>query len=120
MQNHHGIKTLKALHEDTALSDCRAFFYSLKNQIAMRAIYFPESNMTFNKPTSMDDSECLPLSVYVGEDKDGNPYINSVWMPSKEDLEAINAGRPIVLTILGTGMPPVSLFTYDENGNSNS
>lgn len=85
----------------------------------MRPIDFPEANMTFNKPVSMDDSECLPLRVYAGTDGNGNPFINSVWQPSKEDIEAINAGRPVVLTILGTGMPPVSLFTYDENGNSN-
>lgn len=85
----------------------------------MIAIDFPEANMTFTKPVGMDDSECLPLKVYVGVDQNNGPYINSVWMPSKEDIEAINAGRPIVLTIIGKGMPPVSLFTLDKEGNSN-
>lgn len=85
----------------------------------MKPIHFPESNIQFNKPTSMDDSECLPISAYSGVDANGNPHINTVWQPSKEDIEAINAGRPIVVCVLGTGLSPMSLFTFDENGNSN-
>jgi len=85
----------------------------------MRPIHFPESNIQFNKPTSMDDSECLPISAFSGADANGNPHINTVWQPSKEDIEAINAGRPIVVCVLGSALPPMALFTYDENGNSN-
>lgn len=85
----------------------------------MRPVHFEQSNITFEKPTTMDDSECLAISAYVGVDANGNPHINTVWMPSKEDLEAINSGRPIVVCVLGTALPPLSLFTYDENGNSN-
>ncbi|TDQ79572.1 hypothetical protein [Sphingobacterium yanglingense] len=85
----------------------------------MRPIHFPESNITFEKPTTTDDSECLPISAYVGQDIKGNPHINTVWQPSKEDIEAINAGRPIVVCVLGTALPPMSMFTYDEEGNSN-
>lgn len=80
----------------------------------MRPIHFPESNITFGKPENMTDEECYSVSAYKG---DG--YINTVWMPNKEDIEAINAGRPIILSITGQGMPPVSLFTCDENGVPN-
>ncbi len=85
----------------------------------MRAIDFPEANITFEKPTGMDDSECLPIQAYAGRDQNGNPHINTVWMPSKEDIDAILAGRPIVVCVLGEALPPMALFTYDENGNSN-
>lgn len=85
----------------------------------MRAIHFQESNITFEKPTTMDDSECLPISAFIGVDKNGHPHINTVWQPSKEDIEAINAGRPIVVCVLGSALPPMALFTYDENGKSN-
>jgi len=85
----------------------------------MRAIHFEESNRTFGKPESMTDEECYSVSAYVGQTPDGRPFINTVWMPNKEDLEAMNAGRPIILSITGTGMPPVVLFTCDENGNPN-
>lgn len=84
----------------------------------MRAIHFPESNTTFNKPADMTDEECYSVSAYTGE-QDGRPYVNTVWVPNKEDLDALNAGRPIILSITGAGMPPVALFTCDENGNPN-
>jgi len=80
----------------------------------MRAIDFPESNITFGKPDNMTDEQCFSISAYKG---DG--FINTVWMPNKEDIDAINAGRPIILSIIGSGMPPVSLFTCDEEGNVN-
>lgn len=80
----------------------------------MRAIDFPESNITFGKPSDMADEQCFSISAYKG---DG--FINTVWLPNKEDIEAINAGRPIILQIVGNGMPPVSLFTCDEQGNIN-
>ena len=66
----------------------------------------------------MTDEECYSVSAYAGE-QSGRLYVNTVWMPNKEDLEALNAGRPIILTISGGGMPPVSLFTCDENGIPN-
>ena len=87
----------------------------------MRPIHFPEANTIFNKPTDMTDEQCYSVSALVGE-QDGIPYIRTVWLPNKEDLEdleALNAGRPLVLSICGTSMPPVGLYTYDENGNVN-
>ncbi|WP_153846306.1 hypothetical protein [Sphingobacterium paramultivorum] len=85
----------------------------------MRPIYFAGANTIFNKPESMDDRECLPISAYVGENENGMPHINTVWQPSKEDIEAITSGRPIVLSILGTSLPPLSLWTCDEEGQPN-
>lgn len=85
----------------------------------MRPIDFPESNITFNKPTTMDDAECLPISAYLGVDDRGFKYINTIWQPSYEDIEAINAGRAIVVSVIGNVLPPLSLFTCDENDNPN-
>jgi hypothetical protein len=85
----------------------------------MRPIHFEESNITFEKPVSMDDSECLPISAYVGKDENGNIFINTVWQPSKEDIEAINEGRPIIVNVAGSALPPMSLFTYNEKGEGN-
>lgn len=80
----------------------------------MRPIHFPESNIQFGKPENMTDEECYSVSAYKG---DG--FINTVWMPNREDIEAINAGRPIILSITGSSMPPVSMFTCDENNLPN-
>lgn len=80
----------------------------------MRPIDFPESNVT-----AMDDADCLPISLYVGECASGHRYINTVWQPSREDIEAIVAGRPIVVSVSGEYLPSLCLFTYNEAGEPN-
>ena len=72
---------------------------------------FPEVNFTFTKPEGWTDDQCGDLAVYKGQYNDGMPCIVSKWQPSKEDIEAINRGEGIYLSICSTGMPPVSLFT---------
>lgn len=72
---------------------------------------FPEANFTFTKPNGWTDEQCGDLRVFRGKDSEGVPCIISKWQPSKEDIEAINRGEGIYLSIVSTGMPPVSLFT---------
>lgn len=86
----------------------------------MRPIDFEGANAIYEKPKSMTDEECFPVSAYQHVDEKGNVVqINTVWQPSKEDIEAINAGRPIIVSICGSGLPPMSLLTTDENGSFN-
>lgn len=82
----------------------------------MLAVSFDQANFTFGKPADMTDEQCSSLHVWKGEapmDDQGTliPVIISKWQPSKEDIEAINRGEGIYLSITGSGMPPVSLFT---------
>lgn len=72
---------------------------------------FPEQNKVYTKPSDMTDEQCGSLSTFEGMDADGFPIIISKWMPSKEDIEAINNGEGIYLQITGRGMPPVCLYT---------
>lgn len=79
-------------------------------------VTFDQANFTFGKPPDMTDEQCSSLHVYKGEcpvNEQGTmmPVIISKWQPSKEDIEAINKGAAIFLSITGQGMPPVSLFT---------
>ncbi len=85
----------------------------------MLCIDFPEANHTIGKPHDMTDEECHSVRAHVGKDETNTPFISTVWQPSYEDLKALNAGRPVVLKILGMGMPPVSLYTVDDEGNPN-
>jgi len=85
----------------------------------MRAIHFPEANVIFGKPESLSDEECHEISAYKGVDEDGIPYTITVWQPNKEDIEAVMAGRPICLKMLGEAPAPVVLYTYDEKGEGN-
>lgn len=49
----------------------------------------------------------LPLKDIVYAD--GTPAMESAWFPTPKELEALMAGAPVLLEILGTGHPPVSL-----------
>lgn len=86
----------------------------------MRPIDFEGSNATYGKPKEMTGEECMPVSAFEIKNEKGHVLqVRTVWQPNKEDIEAINAGRPIVLSVWGAGMPPVLLFTCDENGQIN-
>lgn len=85
----------------------------------MTPFKFPGSNKVFTKPEGWTDDQCSDLHTYVGKDDDGVPYILSAWMPSEADKEAVAAGRPVMLKITGTGMPPVLLYTHDADYKPN-
>lgn len=93
----------------------------------MHPIHF-EGAKEMAKPDNMTDEQCYSLwamsQEYSFTGSDGKQYTSIVWtemwQPSKEDIEAINAGRPIVLQIHSHGLPPVAVFTCDENGQPNN
>jgi hypothetical protein len=72
----------------------------------IRCIGAPGRNARFMSPKRWNDTErqtCASLTVRV----DGE-YFSSAWKPSMEQLETLNAGGSIVLTVLGSH-PAVSL-----------
>lgn len=81
-------------------------------------IDFMESNTTLN-PAKGDEDKVIPIRAYQGPDAIGNPTTVTVWQPSKEDIEAIKAGRQVVVSIAGYAFPPMMLYTVDESGAPN-
>lgn len=86
-----------------------------------------EGAKVIGKPENMTDEQCF--SMYArpvdhdfidnkGETVQSRFWVEC-WKPSKEDIDAINRGEPIWLQIHSIGLPPVAVFTLDENGNSN-
>ncbi len=68
----------------------------------------------------MTDEDCYSLEILQGvTDPERWPYTLSAWQPSKEDIEAIKAGRPIWVRVLSHTVHPISLFTTDGNGEVN-
>jgi len=64
----------------------------------------------------MTDEQCSDLRAWKGEakieDTEGRvPVIITKWRFNKEDLEEIQRTGEIYLSICGSSMPPVSLFT---------
>jgi hypothetical protein len=85
----------------------------------MNPVDFPGSNKLYKKPNNMTDEQCFTVHACESVDIEGFKYVLTAWMPSYEDLKAMNNGRPIYLKIIGGGMPPVALFTLDENNEAN-
>ncbi len=40
---------------------------------------------------------------------DGTPAMMTAWQPTPEELARLNAGAPMMLTLLGSAHPPVKL-----------
>lgn len=72
------------------------------------------------KPANMTDEQCSSLEIYQGHtEPDKWPFTLSAWQPSKEDIDAINAGRPIWVRVLSHTVHPISLFTLDGKDQVN-
>lgn len=96
----------------------------------MHPIEFPGSYV-IGKPKDMTDEQCSDIYAQSFTTGDGFPVFRMAWQPSLEDINAINAGRPVYLDITGThyeqtadkfykiGLRPHSLFTTDDNGDIN-
>ena len=67
----------------------------------------------------MTDEQCMSIKGFKGIDVDNFPFILTVWQPSKEDIEAIKAGRPICVKVMGVNFSPMSIFTLNENDEPN-
>ena len=52
---------------------------------------------------------CNALAV-TRTDWDGVPAVVSFWTPTPEEIEAIKAGQPVMLSVVGNTMPPVALM----------
>lgn len=70
---------------------------------------FEESNLVLSKPPDMSHEQCDPLSVWRGEQADGNTVVISCWKLTPEELEEVNKTGRIWLRIWGITMPPVVL-----------
>jgi hypothetical protein len=53
------------------------------------------------------DGQCGHLAILDVELAGGLPAMVSAWEPTPEEIEAINAGSPIYLRIVGNQHPPV-------------
>lgn len=107
----------------------------------MHPVHF-EGAVEVKKPETMTDEQCIsawakfgfdrlwklfeakgiaviPPGLYAGVDTDDFPYYLTAWKPNKEDLEALNRGEPVYVKTLSRQLPPMALFTLDENNQPN-
>lgn len=93
----------------------------------MHPINFPGA-IEIGKPENTTDDQCFSMPAqpvdYIFTGADGKQYPARFWVeawkPSKEDIEAINRGEPIWIHVhCGAQLVPISVFTLNENGESN-
>ncbi|WP_206167870.1 hypothetical protein [Variovorax boronicumulans] len=76
----------------------------------MKQVNHPTNTRTLQAPKGWnhDDLPCdaLPVTDMLAG---GLPCVVSFWRPERAELEALAAGRPVVLSIVGAIMPPVML-----------
>jgi len=70
---------------------------------------FPQANVTFKTPADLDESQVRSIKGYstkiVGGPLDGSSINVVAWLPSSTELETLNQGLPLFITMLG-GLAP--------------
>lgn len=78
---------------------------------------FPQANTVFGPPEDLAESQCMKIHAFLGNvhggSVDGSPIVVVAWLPTHEELNALNMGQPIFLSVLG-GLPPHFLATSFE------
>lgn len=83
----------------------------------MRYTQHPTNNRVLGAPAGWDQKElpcgALPITDVL---HDGVPAVLSFWMPDAAELARLNAGEPVVLSIIGGhSMPPACVFVWGES-----
>lgn len=78
----------------------------------MQHVKFKGSNLLLGAPEGWDAAKqgvhvdtIHARSMMIGE----TPAIMTVWVPTDDEIEMMKQGHPIVLVVLGSKFPPVSL-----------
>lgn len=76
----------------------------------MRRTQHPSNNSVLGAPDGWDQESipCNALPITRCE-IEGQAAIASFWMPTKEEIARMALGHPVVLYVLGSGMPPVAI-----------
>lgn len=82
----------------------------------MIPVKHPTNNIELTAPAEMTDKECTPLHATRGTIEfpgTGRKYhcTSSYWKPTEAELELLNDGGSVKLTILGSACPPVIVET---------
>lgn len=62
------------------------------------------------------DGDCGEMAVRVVNTA-GPPRFESAWEPTPDELAALNAGAPVILSVVG-GQPPVYLYVRPAGGGN--
>lgn len=76
----------------------------------MRPTQHPSNNAVLGAPPGATIDECRALPITRILYQPGNSAaVVSYWQPTAEQLELLNAGKPVWLSVMGTTHPPVAI-----------
>lgn len=80
----------------------------------MNRTQHPSNNAVLGAPRGWDQRTlpCNALAITRTE-WGGVPTLVSFWLPTPEEVDAIKAGRPVMLLVAGEDMPPVALMVEE-------
>ncbi|MBA4343242.1 MAG: hypothetical protein C0423_13985 [Methylibium sp.] len=69
------------------------------------------NNLVLGAPPGWDQTQtyCSALPVTRAVTPEGQPLVLSFWRPSAEELQLLNSGGLVALSVYGNTMPPVWL-----------
>jgi len=83
----------------------------------MNPVNFPQANVVYGPPPSLDESQCRRIPAYraqiTGGSCDGEDVVVVAWKPDEEDMEKLMQGGVVYLSCIG-GLPPHYLTTDFE------
>lgn len=80
----------------------------------MKPCPIADTNLTLTAPEGME-AEVGAIQARRDEVL-GHPCVSTAWEPDPEERAALTAGGPVVLTVMGTTMPPVMLTVQAPEG----
>lgn len=84
----------------------------------MIPVDFPGTNIELVKPNGWKDEDCMALPALKEFGDKGEAMYTEAWMPSYEDLKALNSGRPVMIRLYASCIP-IAVWTVDESGKCN-
>ncbi|MHA4844434.1 hypothetical protein ACX0G7_09730 [Flavitalea antarctica] len=82
----------------------------------MNPFNFPEATKVFTKPGDWKDKDCFSIAAWEGEQTlpsgDKTPHIITAWKPTPAELEKLNAGGSVYLSLCADGLPPHYLTAH--------
>lgn len=86
----------------------------------MEPIDFTGTNLTLTRPKEWpDDQPCGDLHALKGHDEFGRQFFRIAYVPTAEDLLAMEMGRPLFIQVTGAVFQPIRVWTTNEKGEIN-
>lgn len=64
----------------------------------MKPTRLTDNNVIFGT----DQKGVIPIAATRHQTPDGKPIVSTGWQPGPEELERLNAGLPVIVTVVGT------------------